>query len=66
MNQQYYETIADLQKRGVAADYVVGWASAFLGTPQVEEQRLTEPYQAGYKDGKNKTTDHAKNWQESK
>ncbi len=62
MNKQYYETIADLQKRKVAPDYVTGWASGFLGNPKVEEQRLTESYQAGYDDGANGNTDQAENW----
>ena len=62
MNNQYYETIADLQKRDVAPDYIVGWASGFLGNPQVEEQRITESYKAGYGDGANGDTANAENW----
>ena len=62
MKKQYYETIADLQKQGVAPDYVIGWASGFLGNPKVEEQRITEPYKAGYDDGVNKNIVNAANW----
>ena len=62
MNNQYYETVADLQKQGIAPDYIVGWASGFLGSPKVEEQRITESYAAGYEDGANKNTDRAANW----
>ena len=66
MNKKYHETVADLQKRKVAPDYIVGWASGFLGNPKVEQQRLTESYAAGYGDGANGNTDHVKNWSESK
>lgn len=62
MPNQYYDTISDLQKQNIAPDYIVGWASGFLGNPKVEEQRITESYQAGYDDGKNRNIDNAKNW----
>ena len=62
MNTTYYKTIADLEKRGVARDYITGWASGFLGNPKLEEQRVSEAYDAGYDDGKNKNSDNAKAW----
>ena len=65
MRNEYYETVADLEKQGIARDYIVGWASGFLGNPKLEEQRITEPYTAGYQDGSNKTIANAVNWKES-
>ncbi|MGI9311350.1 MAG: Alvin_2107 family globule sulfur oxidation protein [bacterium] len=62
MNEQYHQTIRDLETQGVARDYILGWASGFLGTPKIEEQRITECYAAGYEDGRNKNTDNADNW----
>ncbi len=62
MPNNYYKTIAALEKKGIARDYILGWASGFLGTPKLEEQRVTKPYEAGYGDGKKKTTANAKNW----
>ena len=66
MTNPYYKTIAALEKQGVARDYILGWASGFLGSPKREEQRLTEPYQAGYADGFNKHTKNAVNWKTAK
>lgn len=57
MNKEYYETISELQKRGVTADYITGWASGYLGSPKVEEQRLSEAYSAGYADGQARRSD---------
>ena len=62
---QYYETIASLEKQNTAPDYILGWASGFLGNPKLEEQRITDPYQAGYEDGVNRNTATAENWKAS-
>ena len=62
MTNPYYETIAALEKQGTARDYILGWATGFLGTPKREEQRLTEAYEAGYGDGVNKDTANAERW----
>ncbi len=57
MTNQYYQTIAELEKQGTARDYILGWASGFLGSPKLEEQRITAAYETGYEDGVNKNTD---------
>ena len=62
MTNVYYQTITELEKQSVSRDYIIGWASGFLGNPKVEEQRLTEPYEAGYNDGRENSTANAKNW----
>lgn len=64
MTNPYYDTIAALEKQGIARDYITGWASGYLGSPKREEQRLTEPYEAGYADGVNKDTANAGRWKD--
>ena len=62
MDTLYYDTISELEKNNVSREYILGWASGFLGNPKIEEQRLTEGWEAGYNDGQEKTTDQAENW----
>ena len=38
---------------------MIGWQEGYQGSPKVEEQRLTDDYEAGYEDGSNKKTDSA-------
>lgn len=64
MTNQYYETIRQLEKMKVSRQYILGWASGYLGNPEVEEQRITEAWRAGYEDGRSRTTVEAKNWKE--
>ncbi len=62
MPNPYYEAITRLENNHVAKDYILGWASGYLGNPKIEEQRITEGYEAGYEDGQSKHTDNAQNW----
>ncbi len=62
MRNEYYQAIDKLEKDGIAKEYILGWASGFLGNPKVEEQRITEAYAAGYGDGEEKNTDNAASW----
>lgn len=62
MNAQYHDTIAALEAQGVARDYIIGWASACLGSPKREAQRLNPAYEAGYADGAARHTDNAGQW----
>lgn len=62
MNANYHDTIAALEAQGVARDYIIGWASACLGSPKREEQRLNAAYDAGYADGAARHTDNAGQW----
>ncbi|MCY4050780.1 MAG: hypothetical protein OXE41_04795 [Gammaproteobacteria bacterium] len=48
----------------ISRQYILGWASGYLGNPEIEEQRITEAWQAGYEDGKNGSTEEAENWKE--
>ena len=62
MPNPYYEAISKLEDDNVAKDYILGWASGYLGNPKLEEQRVTEGYEVGYEDGRSKSTDNAVNW----
>ena len=62
MNQAYREGTTKMEEMNVNPEYVLGWQGGFLGHPMREEQRLTEAYEAGYKDGSEKSTDNFANW----
>lgn len=51
-----------MQDAGVSSEYCHGWATGALGNPALEEQRITEDYNAGYDDGKAGVTDGFKKW----
>ena len=42
MNQIYRDTLTAMEKKGVNAEYVNGWACGFLRNPKREEQRLNK------------------------
>ena len=65
MDPFYNESIDKMQKAGVNADYVIGWAGGYLGNPGREEQRANEAYAAGYEDGQAKNADNISNWSAS-
>jgi hypothetical protein len=62
MANPYYEAVDQMEKMGVEDEYIQGWESGYLGMPQREEQRLTEAYEAGYADGKSRSTASFANW----
>jgi hypothetical protein len=62
MNQAYRDAITKMEEMQVSPEYVLGWQGGFLGHPKREEQRLTEAYEAGYEDGKAKSSDNFANW----
>lgn len=62
MPNPYYDTIVSLERQGVSRQYIQGWASGYLGNPEIEEQRMTDAWQAGYADGKNRTITTASDW----
>ena len=62
MNQAYRDAITKMEEMKVQEEYILGWQGGFLGHPQREEQRLTEAYEAGYEDGKEKNADNYSNW----
>ncbi len=50
----YYEGVKKMEEMGVNDHYIQGWVAGFLSNPEIEEQRITEEYKAGYEDGKEK------------
>lgn len=58
----YHATLKLMQEAGAAKAYMHGWASGALQNPELEEQRVTDAYTAGYEDGQNAVTDGYKNW----
>ncbi len=51
----YYESVKKMEEMGVDDNYIQGWVAGFLGNPEIEEQRMTDNWAAGYEDGKQKT-----------
>jgi hypothetical protein len=50
----YYEGVKKMEEMGVNDNYIQGWIAGFLNNPEIEEQRITDEYEAGYTDGKEK------------
>ena len=51
----YYEGVKKMEEMGVNDNYIQGWVAGFLDNPELEEQRITDEYESGYADGKEKT-----------
>lgn len=62
MTNTYYDAISKMEKSGVDAEYINGWASGFLRNPKREEQRVNEAYDAGYNDGVEGETNNFTSW----
>jgi len=61
----YQSTLKKMHDAGVNDAYSHGWASGALGNPELEEQRVTEAYTAGYEHGKEGNLDGYKDWLKS-
>ena len=62
MNQAYRDATTQMEEMGVNPEYILGWQGGYLGHPKREEQRVSEAYDAGYDDGKEKSTDNFSQW----
>ena len=62
MNEEYFNTITKLEEMGISEEYIIGWQEGYQGSPKIEEQRLTDAYEAGYTDGEKHSTDSAENF----
>ena len=58
----YHSTLKKMHEAGVKPEYSHGWASGALGNPELEEQRITEAYTAGYEHGEQGVLDGYKDW----
>ena len=65
MDKFYREATTQMEKLGVQADYIVGWQGGYLGHPEREEQRASDAYTAGFKDGSEKSIDNISAWLKS-
>lgn len=61
-NKVYHQTLKQMHEAGVSMAYYHGWASGALGNPALEEQRITEAYEAGYADGESGKLDGYQQW----
>ena len=50
MNQEYFDKVTELEKMNASDQYILGWQEGYQDAPEVEEQRVTDAYQAGYED----------------
>jgi len=64
-NSHYYSTLKAMHDAGVKDEYYHGWASGALNNPELEEQRVTEAYTAGYEHGQAGVADGYKDWLKS-
>ena len=62
VDQFYYDAVDGMQNMNVERNYILGWIAGYMGNPQIEEQRMTEIYAAGYTDGENKDTGNFAQW----
>jgi len=51
-----------MEDAGVDPEYIVGWEGGYVLNPPREEQRVTDAYEAGYEDGKEKNADNFSKW----
>ncbi|MDD3519174.1 MAG: hypothetical protein PHQ14_12570 [Chromatiales bacterium] len=58
----YHETSVSMDNSGVDPAYVMGWQTGYLHGTKLEEQRVTDAYEAGYNDGLAGKTDGYKTW----
>ena len=61
-SQDYRDATTKMENLDVDAEYILGWQGGYLGHPMREEQRLSEAYEAGYEDGKEKNTGNFDKW----
>ena len=62
MNNDYFQKVTELEEMNVSEDYIIGWQEGYKHAPKIEEQRLTDAYEAGYEDGENQTIEKAVNF----
>ncbi len=58
----YHDTVGRMQRLGVRGDYLQGWIGGYMGNPKREEQRISEAYEAGYRDGENADDSKVGDW----
>jgi len=62
MDKTYYDSVTRLEEMGVDPAYILGWQGGYLRNPPLEEQRVTDAYDAGYQDGLKRELAHSAQW----
>ena len=63
MDREFYYTAVDkMQNMQVDPEYIQGWIGGYMGNPKREEQRITEPYEAGFEDGGSSDVSNFDQW----
>ncbi len=62
MDESYYRAVDEMERLKVRRDYLLGWIGGYLGNPKLEEQRVTEAYEAGYEHGADRDRSHFSEW----
>ena len=62
MDDTYRIAITEMENQGIQDEYVLGWQGGYLGHPEREETRVTDAYEAGYKDGQEKNLANISDW----
>lgn len=61
----YFSSLKELEEKNIQRDYITGWATGAQGSPKLEEQRVTEAYDAGFADGQAGHIDSHESWKTS-
>lgn len=61
-HQDYYDAVSKMEEAGVSKDYIIGWQSGYWLNPEIEEQRTSDAYEAGYEKGKAKDASGFEEW----
>ena len=64
MNKEYFDKVTELENMKANEQYGLGWQEGYQDAPEVEEQRMTDAYQAGYEDGKNNNFDNVEKFKD--
>ena len=64
MNKEYFYKVTELENMKANEQYALGWQEGYQDAPEVEEQRMTDAYQAGYEDGTNNNFDNVEKFKD--
>ncbi len=62
MDKTYYDFTAKMETAGVDDEYIQGWQMGYLNMPDREQQRTTDVWSAGKKDGAARSMDNYTNY----
>ena len=62
MDKIYYHFTTKMEQAGVDDEYIQGWQMGYLGLTDREEQRVTETWSTGKRDGVEKNMENYTNF----